>query len=229
MEMVVENEFISTSQERDVVYSFLKIALEKPLTIETLKHWNEHFSPEFIEILTSGNRDLNDFFEKLKTKDFDSIWQQEKEAYLATFNIFNKEGKIPAPPWESVYITRDRSMFGNSVFQMRNKLADYGLQFKNLNEEPDDHISIELEFMSYLIDDTLKALKTDDEARFLKGIYTQYWLHKEHFMHWVQPFTKDIQSSSSSSFYTGIAQLLCAFVVEDYEYIKSIKEDLENE
>lgn len=229
MEMVLDNEILSTSQERITIYSFLKFALEKPLTTETLKLWKENFSSDFIEVLTYENCDLQAFFEDLKKNDLDSMKEQEKEAFLATFNIFNEEGKIPAPPWESVYVTRDRSMFGNPVFQMRKKLAEFDLQFIDVNKEPDDHIAIELEFMCYLINDTLEALKTDDEARFLKGLYTQYWLHKEHFMRWVQSFTKDIQSSDSSSFYNGVAELLRSFIAEDYEYIKSIKEGLENE
>lgn len=227
--MTIDNEFLSTSKERETIYSFLKIALEKPLTGETLKVWKDNFSADFIEVLTSSNEELAHFFDDLKANDFVLIEQDEKEAYLATFNVLNQTGKVPAPPWESVYVTRDQSMFGEPVFQIRKKLADFGLQFADENKEPEDHIAIELEFMCYLIRYTVAAIEKADEDHYEKGLYTQYWLHKEHLNHWIHLFTNDILSSKTSSFYKGVAKLLQSFVEEDFEYIKSLKEGFENE
>ncbi|MDV2686979.1 hypothetical protein RYX56_21755, partial [Alkalihalophilus lindianensis] len=98
--------------ERTTIYTFLKVAFEGPLTEETLNLWKETFSDEFINLLTDGNQDLADFFAELKNSDLDIIEQLEKDAYLATFNLLNDRGRIPAPPWESVYVTRDQTMFG---------------------------------------------------------------------------------------------------------------------
>nr|WP_275411170.1 molecular chaperone TorD family protein [Bacillus sp. B15-48] len=172
---------------------------------------------------------MADFFEEMKTKDLEALAIREKEAYLATFNVLNETGRIPAPPWESVYTTNDQSMFGDSVYQIRRQLEGFGLEFINKNSEPEDHIAIELEFMMYLNRYTLTALQDENEGNYAKGIYTQYWLHKDHFHRWIHSFTKNIVSANTTSFYKGIAQLLRSFVDEDYEYIKSIKEGLDNE
>lgn len=229
MEMVIDKELIQTSNERYTIYSFLKTALEKPLTNEILKNWKVNFTTEFIDILTDGNEELSQFFRDLKTMDLTELEQQEKDKYLATFNLLNKTGKIPAPPWESVYVTKDQSMFGEPVFQIRRKLAEFGLQFIDENKEPEDHIAFELEFMCYLINYTIVSLEEGNEDEYLKGFYSQYWLHKEHLNQWILPFTNDIQSSETSLFYKGIAKLLLMFVEEDFEYIKFFKEGLENE
>lgn len=226
---MIDKELVQTSHERHTIYSFLKIALEKPLTSETLKNWKVNFTSEFIDILTDGNEELAQFFKDLKSNDLTALERQEKDAYLATFNLLNKTGKIPAPPWESVYVTKDQSMFGDPVFQIRRKLAEFGLQFVDENKEPEDHIAFELEFMCYLINYTIASLEEGNEDEYLKGLYSQYWLHKEHLHHWIQPFTNDIQSSDTSLFYIGISKLLQLFVEEDFEYIKFIKEGLENE
>ncbi len=219
----------SISKERETIYSFLRVALQCPLTTEILQHWKENFSSEFKAVLTEENEELRLFFERLEMKAFDVIVDEEKEAYLATFYIFNEEGKVPAPPWESVYMTRDKSLFGEPAFQIRKKLAEFDLQFIHENTDPDDHISIELEFMNYLINYTLSAKEEAREEDYARGVYTQYWLMKEHLNKWINPFTKDILSSNTSNFYKGIATLLSLFVEEDFEYIKTMKEELDNE
>ena len=229
MEVVLDNKLMSISKEREAIYSFLRVSLQCPLTKEILQHWKAHFSSEFKKVLSEENEDLRSFFESLANKDLDEIVEEEKEAYLATFYIFNEEGKVPAPPWESVYVTRDKSLFGEPVFQIRKKLADFDLQFIHENTDPDDHIAIELEFMTYLINYTLSAKEEGRENDYAKGVYTQYWLMKEHLNRWIRLFTHDIHSSNTSDFYKGIAILLSIFVEEDFEYIKSLKEDLDNQ
>ena len=225
----MERDYCLTIQERLTIYNFLISGFEGPLSFETLKLWKETFSPEFIEVLTDGNDDLAHFFIDLKNEDIETIEQREKSAYLATFNLLNSTGKVPAPPWESVYVTRDQTLFGDPVFQLRNQFEQFGLQYVDKNKDPEDHIAIELEFMSFLSRYTWEAMTTGDEEQYVKGIYTQYWLHKEHLNRWIQPFTENILSSDTSRFYKGLAKILSAFVSEDYEYMKSLKEDLDNE
>lgn len=229
MEKMVQRDYCLTIEERTTIYAFLKVGFEGPLTLETLKLWKETFSPEFINVLTDGNEDLSEYFGDLRSNDLAAIEKREKEAYLATFNLLNKTGEVPAPPWESVYVTKDQTLYGDPVFQLRNQLDNFGLKFVNENAEPEDHIAIELEFMCYLNQYTWEALKTGNKDRYVKGIYTQYWLHKEHFNHWIQSFTKNILLSDTSHFYKGLAILLRDFVSEDFEYIKLLKEDLDYE
>ncbi|MFO1446426.1 molecular chaperone TorD family protein [Bacillus sp. Bva_UNVM-123] len=229
MEIVMDKEISLNSKDRETIYSFLKIVFDKPLATETLQLWKENFSSEFIEVLTEDNKDLQDFFTDLKRTDLHFIEQREREVYLATFNIFNEAGKIPAPPWESVYVTKDQSLFGENVFQLREKLHQFGLQYKDENLDPEDHISVQLEFMSYLINYTGNAFEERNENDFARGIIHQYWLLNNHLMQWVRPFTTDIISSTTSTLYRGSAKLLLNFIIEEYEYMKDLKEVLENE
>ena len=80
-----------------------------------------------------------------------------------------------------------------------------------------------------MINHTSDAAKSNNKFEFERGIYNQYWLLKEHLTKWIDPFAKDIHSSETTTFYKGIAELLALFVAEDFEYIKSLKEELENE
>lgn len=229
MESVIQEEYNSTVEERETIYTILQLLFEAPLTIQTLKLWKEGFSTEFIDMLAVENGELYTFFKELKSKDLNMIEKEQKIAYQATFNVFNNHGQAPAPPWESVYVTEDRTMFGEPVFRMREQLERYGLSVVNKHKEPEDHIATQLEFMCYLISFTKKALQFNNETNYLNGIYTQYWLHKEHFNRWIEPFVMDIQAFESSDLYKGAAKLLHFFIEEDFDYIKTIKEVLEHE
>lgn len=229
MSKVIDIDITSISAKRESIYTFLRIAFSEPLSMETLTHWKENLPSEFLNVLTDDNENLQAFFYELKNKEIADIFDREKEAYLATFDIMNKNGKVPAPPWESVYVTQDQALFGEPVLQIRKKLSEFGLKFVKENREPEDHISIELELMSFLINYTSESLKSNNEYEYERGIYNQYWLFKEHLSRWIERFAQDVHSSDTTPFYKGIAELLCLFVEEDFEYIKSLKEELENE
>lgn len=229
MSISITNEQTSYSRQRIAIYDFLIVALKEPLSQDTLQTLENEISPEFKVILTEGNQDLQQFFKELNNKNITEVAQREKEVFHSIFNVLNESGKIPAPPWESVYVTRDKSMFGDPVFQLREKLHEFGLQYKNENKEPEDHISIELEFMSFLVEYSMNAFEARNEDNFLKGVFNQYWLLDNHLIQWIHPFTKDILSSSNSSFYNGIATLLVNFLEEEMEYIRDLKEDLNND
>lgn len=229
MSKVIDIDITSLSAKRESIYTFLRIALNEPLSMETLSHWKESLSLEFLNVLTDDNENLQAFFYELKNKEIADIFDREKEAYLATFDIMNKDGRVAAPPWESVYVTQDQALFGEPVLQIRKKLTQFGMKFIKENKEPEDHISIELEFMSFLINYTSQALKSQNEYDYERGVYNQYWLLKEHLNRWIELFAQNVHSSDTTPFYKGIAELLCLFVAEDFEYIKSLKEELENE
>lgn len=229
MEKVMKQSYCSSYIERATIYSLLKVGFEGPITIDSLKLWKDSFYPEFIEVLMDQNEYFADFFEDIKTTNLETIEKRERAAYLATFNLLNQEGKVPAPPWESVYVTQDQTLFGKPVFQLRTQFDHFGLSFIDKNSNPEDHIAVELEFMCYLIDYTWEAYISGDESAYTKGIYTQYWLHKEHFQHWIHSFTNHIRLSETSRFYKGLAELLRVFLSEDFEYINLLKEELDHE
>ena len=85
-------------------------------------------------------------------------------AYWDTKNT--AKSTVVAPPWESVYFSPDRLVFQQETFQVRAWYTRFGLQSANHNKEPDDHISVELEFVAHLAELGLRALQACDRERF---------------------------------------------------------------
>lgn len=59
-------------------------------------------------------------------------------------------GKLPAPPYESVYASQGRSVMQEKTIEVRKKYLEAGLLPTMLYKIPDDHVATEFEFMYYL-------------------------------------------------------------------------------
>lgn len=55
---------------------------------------------------------------------------------------------MAVPPWESVYFNKERMIFQEQTLEVRTWYRDYGMQIAQFNHEPEDHIGLELDFVS---------------------------------------------------------------------------------
>lgn len=222
MEHSENSNLIAITKDRKSQYEFLYTAFSNPISKEVLSNWKKQLSIKSI----ISDKHFSLFFSELSSQKVEEIFEKEKENFLLLF--FGPE-HIPAPPWESVYRTRERLLFGEPTRKMREKLKMFNLYYDEENKEPEDHISLELEFMNHLINKSLKSINEENEKEFSKALNYQFLLLDDHLVKWVEPFTKDILSFTTSSFYKGLAQFLRDFIKQDYQYMSGIKEVLGNE
>ena len=85
-------------------------------------------------------------------QDFRTQWNRELLPDLRWdyTRLFIGPGHVLAPPWESVYRSRERLLFDQATLDVRQAYARFGLQAPRLNHEPDDHLGLELAFMFHL-------------------------------------------------------------------------------
>lgn len=70
-----------------------------------------------------------------------------------------------APPWETMYRSGNTSVgFGEATFEMRRLLREAGLQLSNENNQYEDHMGIELLYISVRCQRVADALAAGDEA-----------------------------------------------------------------
>jgi TorA maturation chaperone TorD len=117
--------------------------------------------------------------------------------------LFIGPDALPAPPWESVYRSREQIVFGETTGQVRQAYARYGLQVPRLHHEPDDHISLELEFLAMLLaranraEGQDRAALLEDHDRFLA----------QHLQQWAPQFFDAVCRAASTDFYRGVGML----------------------
>jgi TorA maturation chaperone TorD len=163
-----------------------------------------------------GGKILQNFFEQLTVEQI----KKEKEEYQ---RLFIGPGPLAAPPWESYYRSREQLLFDEWNYRIREQYHQYGIQNINENNEPDDHLLLELEFMIFLAELCLQETKID---RILELISSQIYLLEKHLTIWVPYFCKRVIESTKSQLYLGAAMLLEDLLSLDLSTLLEVREAL---
>ncbi|MEH7111256.1 molecular chaperone TorD family protein [Neobacillus niacini] len=137
--------------------------------------------------------------------------------------LFVGPNALPAPLWESVYLGREHLLFEEVTLEVRDCYRQYGLSFIREGNEPEDHLVIELEFLSFLIQ---KTIESDDVETKKKLLEDQHSFLTEHLLKWCPSFCELLSKSTSFELYQGAAQLLAEYLNLENELITALKEAL---
>ena len=128
------------------------------------------------------------------------VRQEEVEELLYDFNrLFVGPNRLEASPFESSYRSEDRAVLQFYTLAVRRSYEKAGLVVAKKNNEPDDHLSFELEFICYLLENGL-----EDET-FLK-MYEDFL--KNHLFEWVPAHCALVRQHTDNSIIIGISYLL---------------------
>jgi TorA maturation chaperone TorD len=114
---------------------------------------------------------------------------------------------LPSAPWESVYFNPERMVFQEQTLQVREWYARYGLQAERFNREPDDHIGLELSFVSHLASLALQALEAGDQPTFKSALQAQRDFLSQHLLRWGPAWARLVKQNAGTGFYRGLAHL----------------------
>jgi|OSPMetMinimDraft_2_1075162.scaffolds.fasta_scaffold02311_3 Uncharacterized component of anaerobic dehydrogenases len=135
-------------------------------------------------------KDVKGLMEEIKDKPYYNILKQiiqltetnyDKVATEFTSCFINDYKHVKCPPYESWY--RERTVYGISAQRVLEEYIKYGIYPK---KQLADHISTELEFVSFLL-----FVEQEDEAK--KFI-------KEHIVSWVPKLIEDILANSKGEY-----------------------------
>ncbi len=206
-------------EERRNDYQFLKKVFTQPLTLEEYQQLKKSAFQDETRMFDDV---LADFFTELANCDIQVMFSKEK----ACFNIlFFGPEHVLAPPWESVYTSKEGSLYGEPVHWMRKKLRQFDLNYENKFEEPADHIAIQLAYMEFLINFSLQMIEEHNEASLMKLISLQSELLQQLSI-WISQFSRRVQSKADSALYTGAANMLSSLVIADLQDINQLMEEL---
>jgi TorA maturation chaperone TorD len=114
--------------------------------------------------------------------------------------------RVLVPVWESVYFNESRLVFQEQTIQVREWYARFGLQIERLNKEPDDHIGLELLFISHLASRALQAVDEDPRS-FDELLQAQRDFLTEHLLRWGPAWAKLVNQQARTDFYRGIGHM----------------------
>jgi TorA maturation chaperone TorD len=127
--------------------------------------------------------------------------------------LFVGKGNPLAPPFESVYRSKEHLMFDKQTLEVREFYESYGWESKFKGKIPDDHLGIELFFLTLMIE---KYLEFDDEVceREMKNEIRRFI--GDHILSWIPKWNENIQEHSKTLGYKGIGTLIFACIEDIY-------------
>lgn len=136
----------------------------------------------------------------------------EDDLLVAYAKLFVGPNELLAPPYGSVYLDGEKTVMGDSTMETIKMYEEQGLsmdgEFRNLP----DHITVELEFMYYLIFKEIEALEKSEWDRSLDFIKKQELFLDQFLNRWVKPFCDKIKRGTSNEFYTSLADCVSVFI-----------------
>ena len=134
--------------------------------------------------------------------------------------LFSGTGNILAPPYESVYLNNQHSMLDKQTIEVREFYDAYGWKSRFRGKIPDDHVGIELLFLTRIIE---QYLNLDDEACMVEMRKEIRRFLGQHLLSWVPGWNEHIQKYAKTLDYKGIGALIHA-CIEDIDEIMSSSE-----
>ncbi|MBC2887836.1 TorD/DmsD family molecular chaperone [Gordonibacter massiliensis (ex Traore et al. 2017)] len=132
-------------------------------------------------------------------------------------------GKLPAPPWESVFVSGEPLLFQKSTLAVREAYRAAGFQAAGYPHEADDHLAIELAFMEALADRMGEAYAADDGSRVGELARIQLDFLRNHLLVWVGSFADRLLSYGKvSSFYPSFAALAALVCARDVDVLAEL-------
>lgn len=129
--------------------------------------------------------------------------------------LFVGPNQLVVSPYESTYRNTERVIMQSETIAVRKFYEKVGLVLSKKNINPDDHIALELEFVCYLLENSL-----DDET------YYQFYQEflEEHLFHWIEAHCELIRENTENTFLKGISYVLQGLIMEE-KFLKEVNKD----
>lgn len=124
--------------------------------------------------------------------------------------LFVGPSRLPAPPWESVYLSTEHVVFGEQTRAVRDFYSAFGLASRTQGSEPEDHVGLELEFAARLCQMAETRLRNGEDPETHLSALERFF--REHLAAWVPRFCAAVENSTVLPFYRGLAQFTRGFL-----------------
>ena len=213
-------------QGRQAVYSvFHRVYGREPdkelldlLTSADTKETFQLFSEEEGDVFEKCGRFLGELQENRKEENFLSELQTE---YM---RLFVGPTKLVAPPWESVYRSKQALLFQESTLAVRQFYKKFGMEPEALMRVPDDSLGLETAFMEILCEKANQALEQDDEKTLKHILDGQRIFLDSHLLVWIPKFLEKMEDTPSDLLYPQLTLVLDSFLKRDRALVQEMLE-----
>jgi hypothetical protein len=129
-------------------------------------------------------------------------------------------GPAAAPPWQSVYLDREQVVMGEETIRVRTLFARFGLVSTLTDQQPEDHLGLQLQFLAALAARTAERLAAGDEPGARTLLEGMCECLEAHLLRWVGEFVDLAEAASESGFYAGLSRLTLGLLRFDLDDLR---------
>ena len=212
--------FLSRAFSREVDRDFLQSILDIQPALE---YFAAHFE---VDEIRHGSCLLKDFAFKVKHSTDGKIISDLASAYA---KLFLGVGSKIVYLCESAYANnKEHLLYRQPYFEVVKEYQALGFEKRVDFREPEDHISVETDFMVNLCQLTISSLKEADIKTALKYLNHQKDFLEGLLVRWVPLLSRSLMKASNSEFYTAIAYLLLGFIKIDVKLVDLLIDEVKN-
>jgi putative dimethyl sulfoxide reductase chaperone len=219
MDKITDQDWNDILTNRASSYGFLSRAYRQETTVEMLKALGTATEAQPDTEVSEGSRVLNAYLRGIDQANLKKVASDLAAEFAALF--LNASGQS-VYPFESVYTSAERLLMQEARDQVVFEYRRAGLERIQEFKEPEDHIAIELEFMAYLCNKTLEALKAQNSTAARESLEWQQKFLDQHLNRWIPRFCEDLAKVAQSGFYKGIALLTNELLETEPENIAAL-------
>lgn len=226
-----DDDIIIILAARYYIYDLLQHIFGNEPSLKLLEIVTSGHTVQSLQILESGNSKSPDILTLLNqlrdaiSSDPEYTLENLKTEYTA---LLIGPLQLPAPPWESVYRSKERLIFQESTLVVRRAYLKYQFLPANYPHEADDHLALELDFMANLAKLTLDRFEKNCTDEAVKLLNDQRLFLENHLLFWIDKFAHLIQDSKTHHFYPQIALFTACFLKQDLTVINDLSSVLHN-
>jgi TorA-specific chaperone len=131
--------------------------------------------------------------------------------------MFLSVGPKPVHLIESVHLGKDHLLYEEPYHEIMEAYRSLGFEKEKGFLEPEDHISVEFDFMAALCRWTSKTLESNDIKNAIAYLSLQKEFLRDHLIRWVPGLCKQIEDAATSNLYKSVAQVTSGFIELDNE------------
>jgi TorA maturation chaperone TorD len=147
-----------------------------------------------------------------------SAWPRDEALALVQTEytaLFLGAGEPLAPPWESLYRTAEKLLFGPPAYQVRTYMERFGVAAVEKYRQPEDHIGLEL----MLLAAAGEAAARRGEADWRESARLQAEFIAAHPLGWIGDLERDAATHATAGFYAALLGLARGVLLWDKELL----------
>ncbi len=221
MNLKIEN--IDMHKGREVIYAVLSNIFFNMPSDELFANVEAVFSLFELDdnadkMMADSLKAVQDFIKSRNTLKVEEKKQFDNKVLHDYTRLFCLSDSVPVA--ESIYLSPSHLTMQEETGKVYYIYKSCNFDMKHTSNEPHDHISYELMFMSYLSKGIAQNIEKGDKKQVNSLLHLQKMFLEEHLLKWVEMFSKSVIGFVESvSFYAPACYFMMGFLKYDFEIV----------